>query len=149
MTIKSNLKSAAAFPIPSVPKVPPALPSYMVQGKRASIVKYAHEMVRDVAKGMAHELYESMMKSNEAYAVWRHFCEDVGRENAEREFVHLALPYLLDDARATLAGMLRMPQFEHLHLSIHDALIKDNLIRGTDGLIPVKKQIEEAYRGRR
>lgn len=121
-------------------------PGFIVNGKKTQNLRYAHEMVVACARGIAHELYEAMMKNNEAWAVWKALARDTSMELAEAEFVSLATPWLLDDARATLAAILGHPGKEHLKPAIYDALMKDNLIRGTDGLVPIAPQLKEAYR---
>lgn len=118
----------------------------IMNGKKVRNVRYAHEQVVEVAKGIAHALYESMMKDNETNAVWKKFCEDLERDEHEEEFVRLAWPHLLDDARATLSRLLGQPGKEHLKEQIFDVLMKDNLIRGTGGLAPVHDSIMEAQR---
>lgn len=117
---------------------------HTVNGKKAQNLRYAHKEVVEVAKGIAHELYNSMMQNNVTWAVWQKFCEDLARPAMEEEFVRLAWPHLLDDARTMLARLLGMPGKEHLKEQIHDVLVKDNLIRGTKGLVPVARQVLEA-----
>ena len=91
---------------------------------------YAHEQVLDTARGMAHEVYADIMSAdNELYADWKSQCDDLTPEKCEELFVELLVPHLLEPARATLAAMLRSPMYEHLHESIYDALIKDNVLR--------------------
>ena len=120
-------------------------PGFIVNGKKTQNLQYAHKMVVEVAKGIAHALYEAMMKSDEVNAVWKAFCRDLRRGEHEAEFVRLATPWLLDDARANLAGILGQPGKEDLKPAIYDALIKDNSIRGTNGLVPVAQNILETY----
>lgn len=122
---------------------------YIVNGRKVENLQYAHKQVVAVARGIAHELYSSMMRNDAAYKNWKTLCEDVGVAQAEATFVRLATPWLLDDARATMAKLLGQPGKEHLKEGIFDALLKDNSIRGTDGLIPVAPAVKEAFRGRR
>lgn len=99
--------------------------------------RYCHRMVKVTAMALAHEVYDRAMGDNAAWANWRQFCEDLGRQQTEEEFVALAWPHLLDTARATLAKLLGSSMDEGLKEQIHDALIKDNLIRGTADLKPL------------
>ena len=119
---------------------------FIVNGKKVQNLQYAHKLVVKTAKAIAATLYDAMMQNNEANAVWKRFCEDLRRKDHEAEFVALATPFLLDDARSTLAGILGNPLKAHLHPEIYDALCKDNEIRGTGGLVPVAPQLTEAYR---
>lgn len=120
----------------------------VMNGRLVRNVRYAHKEVVAVAKGMAHELYNSMMQNDITNAVWKRFCEDLHRKDHEEEFVRLAWPHLLDDARTMLARLLGMPGREHLKKEIHDVLMKDDLIRGTGGLIPVRDNMLEVNSGR-
>jgi hypothetical protein len=91
---------------------------------------YAHEQVLDLAREMAHEVYaEIMERDNELYADWKKMCPELSPARCEDLFVELAIAQLLDPARAILASMLANPHFTHLHESIYDALIKDNILR--------------------
>jgi len=91
---------------------------------------YAHEQVASVAREMAHEVYADLMKSdNELYRDWKKQCPDLTPELCEELFVELMIPRLLEPARATLAKMLANPSFQHLHESIYDALVRDNVLR--------------------
>lgn len=125
---------------------------FVVDGRHSQNLRYAHKEVVKVARGIAAELYEAMMSgNNEAYASWKRLCEDLARPNMmQEEFVKLATPWLLDDARATLAALLRTSRNESLKERVYDVLMKDNLIRGTGGVVPLAPSIKEAYRnGRR
>lgn len=121
-------------------------PGYVVNGQKTQTLQYAHKQVVEVAKGIARELYDAMMQVNESYAVWQRLCEDIKKKDCEEEFVRLATPHLLDDARTTMAALLGQPGNDHLKEGIFDALIKDNEIRGVGGLKPVAPQLLEAYR---
>lgn len=140
MNVKNDMLLGAGFLTPAKPPEP-----LYVNGKKANILAYGHEMVVKLARDMAHELYDTMMRKNEAWTVWKHFCQDLSKDASEAEFVACATPHLLGDARATLASMLGQPRYAHLHDSLYDALMKDNLIRGTNGLVPVKARLEEVY----
>ena len=90
----------------------------------------AHRQVYDTALGMAHEVYADLMAAdNELYADWKKQCPDLTPAKCEELFCELLVPKLLEPARATLAAMLGMPAYKHLHESIYDALIKDNILR--------------------
>src|SRR5208282_5994901 len=89
----------------------------------------AHKLVVETAKKMAHELYAEVMHNNGAYADWKNQCADLTPEIAEEKFVELMYPKLLEPARTTLASMLGMRQYEHLHKGIYEALIRDHALR--------------------
>jgi hypothetical protein len=100
------------------------------RASRATRRVYAHEQVLSLATEMAHEVYDEIMSSdNELYSDWKALCPDLTPEKCEALFVEQLIPHLLEPARATLARMLAMPQYEHLHESIYDALCKDNILR--------------------
>ena len=91
---------------------------------------HAHEQVVKVAISMAHELYaEVMRQDNTLYAEWKATCSELTPEVAERMFVQLMFPKLLEPARATLAKMLANPAHAALHESIYDSIILDNAVR--------------------
>ncbi len=85
----------------------------------------AHFMVAETAKAMAHELYDIVMTDNVAYASWKDICPELTPKLAEKKFVELLVPFLLDDAVTTLATMLRGSLPEVLKNQIADALMKD------------------------
>jgi hypothetical protein len=111
------------------------------RGTRASRKVYAHEQVLSVALEMSHEVYaEIMTHDNELYAEWKKMCPDLTPTLAEELFVELILPKMLEPARATLAKMLGMAQYQSLHEGIYEALVKDNILR--------QGRIAPAQRGR-
>jgi hypothetical protein len=89
----------------------------------------AHRLVVSTAKAMAHELYDAVMQDNELYAYWKSQCEELTPQIAERLFVKLLYPKLIEAARATLVKMLTQPTLAHLHEDIYDALTKDYVLR--------------------
>lgn len=89
----------------------------------------AHKLVVATAKSMAHELYDCVMEDNELYSYWKSQCEELTPKIAEKLFVQLIYPKLIEAARATLAKMLAQPMLSHLHEDIYDALVKDYILR--------------------
>ena len=92
----------------------------------------AHKLVLKTAQDMAFELYEEVMSgSNEMYKGWKELVDDgkLTSKQAERMFVALVAPKLLEPARAILAHMLANPSFAHLHEAIYDSILKDNILR--------------------
>lgn len=93
---------------------------------------HCHVEVKAVAVGMAHALFDEMMSRNE---VWHQFKEqhpDMTTAQMEEKFVAHLWPQMLDQARATLAGMLRSGAYsDEQKEEIMDILVKDaSLIRG-------------------
>jgi hypothetical protein len=100
------------------------------RGNRAAKKVYAHAQVLNLATEMAHETYMDIMeRDNELYAEWKSMCPELTPEKCEEMFVEMIVPKLLDPARAILAQMLGMDQYKHLHESIYEALIQDNILR--------------------
>lgn len=92
----------------------------------------AHRLVLKTAQDMAFELYEEVMSgSNEMYEGWKELVDNgkLTTKQAERMFVALIAPKLLEPARAILAHMLGDPQFAHLHADIYDSILLDNTVR--------------------
>lgn len=87
---------------------------------------HCHHLIAETAKDMARELYAKVMQDNDVYADWKAQCNDITPELAERMFVKMTWPNLVEQARATLAAMLAQPIAEVLKDQISDALIKDN-----------------------
>lgn len=109
----------------------------MQRGKVRKI--YAHELVASTARGMAEELFESMLSSdNEMFAEFKRESAESGiePEAIRAAFVEMMLPKLLGQARATLATMLGQRQFAHCHEQIYEALLRDAVFlpaRNDDG----------------
>jgi hypothetical protein len=94
-------------------------------------VSHAHSMVLDTAKEMAFELYEHMMRDNEWYATLKRLNPGLTPKQLEARFVLRIGPTLVEQARATLAGLLATPIDEKTKESIMSALLLDNtLVRG-------------------
>ena len=89
----------------------------------------AHKLIVKTAQAMAHELYDCVMQDNELYAYWKSECEELTPKIAEKLFVKLMYPKLIEAARTTLARMLANPMLTHLHEDIYDALTKDYILR--------------------
>jgi len=94
----------------------------------------AHELVLKTAQDMAYELFEEVMSgNNEMYAGWKEMCDkgELTQKQAERMFVALIAPKLLEPARAILAAMLGDQRFAHLHEAIYSSMLLDNAIRAS------------------
>lgn len=92
---------------------------------------HAHKLIVKTAKEMAHELYNSMMLNNERFEKWKKVCELYGDGSNltpaqyEELFVNEVFPSLIEQSRATLAGLLEQPISKVLKDEILDALLKD------------------------
>lgn len=101
---------------------------------------HAHKLVASVAEGIAAELFEDLMSDNKTYARFKELAEEFSnfkleaakfpRQALRAKFIALAAPRLLEDARTTLAQMLRQTHDESLKETIAEALILDNELRG-------------------
>ena len=92
----------------------------------------AHKLVLKTAQDMAFELYEEVMSgSNDMYKGWKELVANgqLTTKQAERMFVALVAPKLLEPARAILAHMLADPSLAHLHADIYDSILLDNSVR--------------------
>jgi hypothetical protein len=92
---------------------------------------HCHKLIARTAAGMAFEIYDKLMERNDWYEEWKRKNPDLSGEALANEFVRRIWPTLIDDARATLAGMLACPLDEGLKEEIYQALCLDSqLIRG-------------------
>lgn len=93
--------------------------------------QHCHPLLRATAIEMAGDLYDLLMKNNVQWEEWKRMHPELGNNLAQLEirFLELKWPELLEDARATLAGMLAGGASEELKMTIHDALVKDNPLR--------------------
>jgi hypothetical protein len=112
-------------------------------GKRGEA--HAHKQVAEVAKKMAHEVFDQIMtKRGDIFDRLKKQNPEMSTKELEEFFVAKLFPTLLVEARATLAGMLRDPSNSHLHPDIYEALLLDNtLLRGRGRLTA-----EEMKKGR-
>lgn len=98
----------------------------------APTIKHCHVEVKKVAEGMAQALFEELMRRNELFTRFKG--QHPGKTTKEMEgmFVAKMWPQMIEQARATLAGMLRNPSYseeqkeEIMHILVQDA----TLIRG-------------------
>lgn len=90
---------------------------------------HCHFLLKETALGMAHEVYDAIMQDNARFAQWKEQCPDLTPGLAEDKFCEALWPHLLEAARTTLAGMLAGSYPEELKQRIHDALVKDNVLR--------------------
>ncbi len=92
--------------------------------------QHCHPLIRATAIEMAGELYDLMMKNNEQWGEWKKLHPELSTlAEYEIRFLELKWPELIEDARATLAGMLGTAIDEALKSSIYDALVKDQGLR--------------------
>lgn len=100
--------------------------------KPGATVKHCHFAVKKVAEGMAHVLFDEMMSRNEIWSKFKEQHEGLTTAQMEAKFVAHLWPQMIDQARATLAGMLRSPGVsEEQKEEIMDILVKDQtLVRG-------------------
>ena len=88
-----------------------------------------HKMVRAVAIEMAGALYDEIMKDNRVYGMWRAAYPALDAVAMEVAFIEMMWPKLIEQARATLAGMLHGREQSPLHDEIATALMDDNQFR--------------------
>lgn len=100
--------------------------------KRGRRIAHVHEQVREVAVGMAHEVYAELMRRNDWYDLWKKSNrEGLSPKRLEEIWVNRHWGKFITSARATMAGMLAGPYDEGLKEKIMDALLLDNtLVRG-------------------
>lgn len=92
---------------------------------------HAHKLVAETARAAAHELYDTLMSSNEVRAAWRKQNEGLSERELELRFVNKNLQRCLPVARATLAMLLRQATDPALQSTIYEALCLDaQLVRG-------------------
>lgn len=98
----------------------------------AGTIKHCHFAIKKVAEGMAGVLFEEMMSRNEIWAEFKRQHEGKTTKQLEGLFIAHLWPQMIDQARATLAGMLRSPAIsEEQKEEIMDILVKDQtLVRG-------------------
>lgn len=90
---------------------------------------HAHRMVVETARSMAHEVYDLCMRRNDVWARWKQMCPELTPELSEALFVDHLYPHLIEDARATLAGVLATNISDDLREAISDAIIADTGLR--------------------
>jgi hypothetical protein len=95
--------------------------------------KMAHNMVAETAKGIAGNLYETLMGNDEYWAAWQRQNPDCSRKELERRFIEKNWFKCVGAARATLVGLLHGPLREDLKDEIIDALSKDASLPGRSG----------------
>jgi len=112
-------------------------------GKRGEA--HAHKQVAEVAKSMAHEIFDQIMtKRGDIFDRLKKQNPEMSTKELEAFFVAKLYPTLLVEARASMAAILRDPSNSHLHPDIYEALLLDNtLLRGRGRL-----KAEEMKKGR-
>jgi len=99
--------------------------------QRRQRIAHAHFLVADTAKQMGHELFERAMQQNDWYELLKKKNPGADLQKLENQFVEKMWPTLVEEARATLVGMLRTPIDETSKERIMEALLLDNqLVRG-------------------
>lgn len=92
--------------------------------------QHCHPLIRATAIEMAGDLYDLMMKNNGQWEEWKKINPELSTlAQYEIRFLELKWPELIEDARTTLARMLKTNCGEELKSAIHDALVKDNALR--------------------
>ncbi len=92
---------------------------------------HVHFEVKKVAEGLAHVLFEEMMRNNAVYAQFKEQHSEMTSAEMEAAFVAHLWPQLIEQARATMAAMLRGPYDDAMKEQILDILVKDQtLVRG-------------------
>lgn len=95
-----------------------------------------HIQVREVAKGIAGELYEKLMGEDIYYQEWRRQNPEASSKELERRFIERNWGKCLDAARATLVGVLKDPSVsESVKETILDVLEKDQSLRGKKPMV--------------
>lgn len=90
----------------------------------------AHKLVAKVAQEMAAEIFDTLMRRNEWYDLWKQKNPSLlTPSELEAEYIRVVWPTLLEEARATLAKMLEGPYDEATKQEIADALVKDTKLR--------------------
>jgi hypothetical protein len=92
---------------------------------------HTHRQVADVARELAHELYDKLMGDPELCALWRARWEGATEREREAKFVAMHWGKCVPMARATMALLLQSPMDEALKEKVSEALILDaTLMRG-------------------
>lgn len=102
-------------------------PSQISPGKGPG--QHCHLMVRQIAIEMAGELYDELMGNNEQYAEWKAMTPGRNATSREIMFIEAKWPELIEDARATMATMLRSDLPDDLKQTIFHALLADNELK--------------------
>lgn len=93
---------------------------------------YCHTLIKATAIEMAGELYDLLMKDDNAYKEWKAVCPDLTPTKLEIMFIEQTWPKLVEQARGTLASMLdascTLPQDQKDIIA--EALILDNTLPG-------------------
>lgn len=94
---------------------------------------HAHRMVAKAAAEMAGHAYELIMKNDVLFKAWKSENPGATAKALETRFISKFGECYLEQARATLAGMLAGPYDEVTKAAIHEALILDaTLMKGRD-----------------
>ena len=93
---------------------------------------HVHIQVREVAKGIAGDLYERLMGDNPMFERWKKQNPGCNAKELERRFIEKNWPKCIEYARQALAALLRQPHInEETKLHIVEVLAKDqSLVRG-------------------
>jgi hypothetical protein len=106
------------------------MPSVKVGNQRFNVA-HAHEEVTEVAKALAHELYDAVMRDDILYKEWKRQHPGFNSKHLEMAFVKKQYSKCIPAARATLALMLTGSYDEAFKAKVHEALVLDkSLILG-------------------
>src|SRR5215469_14833945 len=96
------------------------------------MVAHCHKQVREVARAICGELYETLMGDNEFFATWKKQNPGVGASVLEKRFIDKNWGQCLKQARKALAMVLTSPTTsEKMKEEVMDILEKDqSLMRG-------------------
>lgn len=99
---------------------------------KGGTIKHCHVEVKKVAEGLAHALFDEMMSRNEIFSKFKEQHPELTTAQMEDKFVAHLWPQLIEQARATLAAMLRNASYsDEMKEEIMDILVKDQtLVRG-------------------
>lgn len=90
-----------------------------------------HVQVREVAKGIAGELYERLMGEDKFYQAWKRQNPEATAKELETRFIERNWGRCLQAARASLVATLKDPKVpEWMKEEVIDVLEKDQSLRG-------------------
>lgn len=100
--------------------------------RQPKTVRHVHVQVKEVAVGLAHALFDELMSRNQIFHQFKEQHPGMTTKQMEEKFVLHLWPQLIDQARATMAGMLKSSAYsDEMKEDIMDSLVKDaTLIRG-------------------
>lgn len=103
----------------------PRLPRHVSLGKGV----HADLQVARVAVGIAYAMFDELAKDNARFAALQRANPGKSTATLARRFVRRMAPLLLDEARATMAAMLKSHTNSELREQIYSALLRDATLR--------------------